>query len=121
MIGKTVSLLGYASDDDVQLEKDLMDIGRKHVTYGVKAEYFPLMTQSVIRTMKHMLGKDFRPDEEKAWEDILSLLIADMVKGQRTLDVGLAAANTYVTRRNWEALKRIKDYDEVAGVEIFSK
>lgn len=121
MIGKTVSMLGYASNGDDKLEKDLMEIGKKHVTYGVKGEYFPYMTESVIRTLRHFLGNDFNKDEEKAWEDILSLLIADMVKGQRTLDMGLAAANKNVTRRNWEALKAIKNYDEVGGVEIFNK
>ena len=123
MIGKTVSMLGYArsSTDDEVLERQLMEIGRKHVTYGVKAEYFPLMTQSVIKTMKELLGGDFTSQEEKAWNDILSLLISDMVKGQRTLDMGLVAANMPVTNKNWEALKAIKDYDEVAGVEIFAK
>ena len=121
MIGKTVAMLGYAGNDDATLEEQLMDIGRKHVTYGVKAGYFPLMTESVIKTMKHMLGGEFTDADEKAWDDILSLLIADMVKGQRTLDMGLAAANKNVTRRNWEALKAINDYDEVGGQEIFAK
>ena len=118
MIGKTVNLLGGHDDE---MEEQLLTIGKKHVTYGVKADHFPMMTKAIILTLKEMLAGDFAADEEEAWEAILSLLIADMVKGQRTVDIGLAAANKNVTRRNWEALKEIKDYDEVGGVEIFAK
>ena len=120
MIGKTVKMLGYAADD-ATLEQQLIDIGKKHVTYGVKASHFPYMTQAVLKTMKHMMGSEFTSEEEQAWDDILSLLITDMVKGQRILDIGLAAANTNVTKRTWDALKAIPDYDEVGGQEIFVK
>lgn len=116
MIGKTVGLLGK---DDEELERELLEVGKKHVTYGVKPDYFPQMTIALTNTMNTMMEGEFTDVDKKAWEDILSLLISDMVKGQRLLDLGLAASNKNVTNRNWEALKEIADYDEVGGVEIF--
>ena len=117
MIGKMVGMLGH---EDEVLEKDLVEVGKKHVTYGVQANMFPKMTAALIATMKELQGGEFTEEEERAWDDILSLFISDMIKGQRLLDLGLAASNKTVTNRNWEALKAISDYDEVGGVEIFS-
>ena len=51
MIGKTVGMLG---ENNEELTKDLLELGKKHVTYGVKSEYFPYMTQSIIIMMKEM-------------------------------------------------------------------
>eukprot|EP00529_Nitzschia_sp_RCC80_P022249 CAMPEP_0113507866 /NCGR_PEP_ID=MMETSP0014_2-20120614/36697_1 /TAXON_ID=2857 /ORGANISM="Nitzschia sp." /LENGTH=480 /DNA_ID=CAMNT_0000403511 /DNA_START=389 /DNA_END=1827 /DNA_ORIENTATION=- /assembly_acc=CAM_ASM_000159 len=118
MIGKTVKMIGQ---DDDKLAKDLLELGRKHVTYGVKAEYFPFMTKAIMQMMKELLGGEFSESEQEAWEDILATLIADMVKGQRTLDIGLAAANKNVTTRNWDQIAEIDDYDEVCGLVIFEK
>lgn len=118
MISKTVGLLG---ENNEELTKDLVDLGKKHVTYGVKAEYFPYMTNSIIIMMKAMLGSEFTPTDQQAWEDILSVLIADMVKGQRMLDIGLAAANKNITNKNWSQISEIEDYDEVCGLVVFEK
>jgi hemoglobin-like flavoprotein len=118
MIGKTVAMLG---ENNEELTKDLLELGKKHVTYGVKAEYFPYMTKSIIIMMKAMLGSEFTPTDQQAWEDILSVLIADMVKGQRMLDIGLAAANKNITNKNWSQISEIEDYDEVCGLLVFEK
>jgi hemoglobin-like flavoprotein len=118
MIHKTVNLLGVDNDE---LTKTLTELGKKHVTYGVKADYFPFMTKSVVIMMKEMLGDEFTDNDRKVWEDILSLLIADMVKGQRTLEKGLAAANKNIVSKKWGQLSEIADYDEVGGLVIFEK
>lgn len=118
MIHKTVGMLGV---DNEELTKTLTELGKKHVTYGVKANYFPFMTKSVVIMMKEMLKDEFTDNDRKVWEDILSVLIADMVKGQRTLEKGLAAANKTIVSKNWGQLAEIKDYDEVGGLIIFEK
>jgi hypothetical protein len=87
----------------------------------VKAEFFPYMTKSIIIMMKAMLESEFTPTDQQAWEDILSVLIADMVKGQRLLDIGLAAANKNITNKNWSQISEIEDYDEVCGLLVFEK
>jgi hemoglobin-like flavoprotein len=118
MIHKTVAMLGVDNDE---LTKILTELGKKHVTYGVKSDYFPYMTKSVVIMMKEMLKDEFTEDDRKVWEDILSVLIADMVKGQRTLEKGLAAANKNIVNKHWGQLSEIPDYDEVGGLVIFEK
>ena len=71
--------------------------------------------------MKKMLGAEFTPTDEQAWQDILSVLIADMVRGQRSLDIGLAAAHKNITAKNWSQISEVEDYDEVCGLIVFEK
>jgi hemoglobin-like flavoprotein len=118
MIEKTVGLLG---EDDSELEQSLFALGKKHMTYGVKPEFFPFMTKSIIKMFKQMMPTDFSELEEGAWKDILALLITDIVRGERMLDMGLASTNKNVTSKNWNKLVQIADYDEVAGLAIFEK
>jgi hemoglobin-like flavoprotein len=118
MIGKTVELLG---EDDETLEKDLLALGKKHMTYGVRPEFFPFMTQAIIKMFKSLMGNNFSAEEETAWKDILALLISDIIRGERMLDMGLASTNKNVTSKNWKKLSAIADYDEVAGLAIFEK
>ncbi|KAL3908155.1 MAG: hypothetical protein SGILL_008592, partial [Bacillariaceae sp.] len=118
MIGKTVALLG---ENNEELTKSLLELGKKHVTYGVKSEFFPYMTKSIIIMMKKMLGAEFTPTDEQAWQDIMSVLIADMVRGQRSLDIGLAAAHKNTTNKNWSQIAEVEDYDEVCGLLVFEK
>lgn len=118
MIEKAVGMLGQ---DDAELTDTLLELGKKHVTYGVRPEYFPFMTQAIIAMMKDMLGGDFKASHEEAWKDILSLFIADIVRGERLLDMGLAATHKTTVDKNWGKLKEIDDYDEVAGLSVFRK
>jgi hemoglobin-like flavoprotein len=118
MIHKTVSMLGV---DNEELTKTLTELGKKHVTYGVRADYFPFMTKSVVIMMKEMLKDEFTDNDRKVWEDTLSVLIADMVKGQRLLEKGLAAANKNIVSKKWSQLAAIDNYDEAGGIVIFEK
>jgi len=118
MIEKAVGMLGQ---DDAELTETLLELGKKHVTYGVRAEYFPFMTKAIMKMMKEILGAEFTPQDEEAWVDILSLFIADIVRGERMLDMGLAVTHKNVTDSNWAKLQEIEDYDEVAGMSVFRK
>ena len=118
MIGKSVGFLG---EDDEQLTKILLELGKKHLVYGVKPDYFPHMTKAITMMLKEMLGGEFTDDDQKAWEEILAILIADLVKGERLLDMGLAATNKNVTTKTWEEISKISDYDEVCGMVVFEK
>jgi hemoglobin-like flavoprotein len=118
MIHKAVGMLGV---DNEELGLLLHDLGKKHVTYGVKAEYFPFMAKSVVLMMKEMLGSEFSEMDEKVWNEILEVFIADMVKGQRSLEKGLASANKTIVGESWAQLEQIRDYDEEGGILIFEK
>jgi hemoglobin-like flavoprotein len=116
MIDKTVNMLGV---DNEELSKTLLGLGKMHVTYGVKPEYFPMMTEAVVLMLKDLLGDSWKYSDGGAWNSVLGSLIAGMVKGQRKLDKGLAGANKSAVITNWRQLMTIQNYQERAGVVIF--
>jgi len=117
MIDKTVNMLGV---DNEQLSKTLTELGEKHVAYGVKPDYFPNMTESIVFMLEKQLGKEkFQYSDRVAWNNVLGALIADMVKGQRRLDKGLAAANKSAVIKTWRILAAKNNYEEHAGVILF--
>jgi hypothetical protein len=118
MIDKTVNMLGV---DNKELTKTLTKLGKMHVTYGVKPEYFPMMTKSIVFMLKQVLGASWKYSDEGSWNSVLGSLTAGMVKGQRKLDKGLAAANKSAVITNWRSLMQVKDYEERAGVIIFKR
>ena len=118
MIGKSVGFLG---EDDDELTKTMLELGKKHTTYGVKAEYFPFMTEAIVKMMTEVLGGEFTEEDQKSWESILAILIADIVRGERLLDLGLCATHKNVTAKNWEQIASIDDYDEICGMIVFEK
>jgi hypothetical protein len=119
MIHKTVDLLGV---DDELLTKSMVELGKKHVAYGVKPEYFPFMTEALLVMLKQMLQHRFTDTDKEAWENVLAVLIADMVKGQRAIDKGLVAAcNKKIVINSWIKLTRVDNYEERAGSILFQK
>lgn len=46
----------------------LSDMGKRHVTYGVKPEHFPIVGKALLQTMEQALGDDFTPDMAAAWQ-----------------------------------------------------
>ena len=115
MIDKTVNMLGI---DNKELVKNMSKLGEKHVTFGVKPEHFPKMTEAICFMLKHKV-EGFSYSDQVAWEKVLGALIADMVKGQRRLVKGLAAKNKSTVIKTWRMLMQIPNYEERAGVILF--
>jgi hemoglobin-like flavoprotein len=118
MIESTVDMLG---DDNETLEKSLTELGKKHVTFGVLPEYFPHMTDALIIMLKQLLGDDFSETDHKAFENVLAVLIADMVKGQRSVDKGLAVANKSAVTMSWQKLMKLPNYQQRGGIILFQQ
>jgi hemoglobin-like flavoprotein len=118
MMERTVEMLG---DDNDQLTEALTDLGKKHVAFGVLPEYFPYMTEALLVMLKELLGDKCSDTDQKAFENVLAVLIADMVKGQRKVDKGLAAANKSVVIESWSRLTKLDNYEERAGILLFQK
>jgi hemoglobin-like flavoprotein len=86
MIEKALEMLG---GDDKELTDFMTDLGRKHIAYGVKPEYMPLMQQSIVLMLKSLLTEKngFTEKDEKAWQAVLSALVADMTRAQREVEM----------------------------------
>jgi hemoglobin-like flavoprotein len=81
MIDKALGMLG----PDIELLTEiLMDLGIKHVRYGVKPEYFPSMGRSLIYTVEFLLDSDdFSRDVKDAWVEVYGALSYDMIRAQK--------------------------------------
>jgi hemoglobin-like flavoprotein len=82
MIDKTVNMLGV---DNAELTETLTGLGKMHVTYGVQASYFPMMTESIVFMLKNQLGNEFQHSDNSAWrhvlgkaDDDLTVLLTDL-------------------------------------------
>jgi len=118
MIEKTIQLLG---EDDEALEEILCALGQRHVAFGVSPAHFPYMTKALIHMLKEMMGDDFSKQDEKAFEHVMALLIADMVKGQRKVDKDLSANKKEIVTASWARLAAVPDYQHRGGIMLFQK
>jgi hypothetical protein len=80
MIDKALGMLG----PDIELLTEiLLDLGAKHVTYGVKPEYFPSMGRALLFAVKEKLGDDYTDEVKDAWVEVYGALSYDMIRGQK--------------------------------------
>jgi len=54
-------------------------LGERHVSYGVKAEYYPLATDAFLWSLGHHLGDDFTPALREAWAKAFDALVEAMI------------------------------------------
>jgi hemoglobin-like flavoprotein len=78
MIDTALNMLG----PDIELLTEMMvDLGVKHVTYGVTPEMFPIMGTCLIATLEESLSEDdFTATVKEAWVETYSALSQDMIR-----------------------------------------
>lgn len=80
MIDKALGMLG----PDIELLTDiLLDLGAKHVEYGVKPEYYPSMGRALIHTIDVSLGDKFTDSVKDAWVEVYGAMSYDMIRAQK--------------------------------------
>jgi len=80
MIDKALGMLG----PDIELLTEiLLDLGHKHVGYGVKPEYYPSMGQALIQVLADELGDRFTQTMRDDWVEIYGALSYDMIRAQK--------------------------------------
>jgi len=80
MIDCVVAFLGPNLDS---IEDFLLDLGARHVGYGVRASDIPLMCNASILAMKQLLGDKFTDSDYKDWVVIFRFVCEKMVEGMR--------------------------------------
>ena len=109
MLDRALNMLG---PDAELLGEILSDLGKKHARLGVHEQYFPFMGHALLNMLREMLGNLFTPETEQAWNTVYAALSGAMVESmnteQRVLD-------------SWAKLKKVENYQEVAGGILFHK
>jgi len=68
---------------DIELLTEiLIELGEKHVRYGVKPEMFPVMGDALVHTLNECLGDDFPDEIREAWKETYIEISSDMLKAQ---------------------------------------
>jgi len=68
---------------DIELLTEiLVELGQKHVRYGVKYEMFPVMGDALLHTLNECLGDDFTDEIREAWKETYVEISTDMLKAQ---------------------------------------
>ena len=78
MIDCAVSFLGPELDT---LSGTLIDLGKRHLRYGVHPSYLPVMNLAVCFALHEMLGAAFTQRDRKSWEGILEFMVTQMMMG----------------------------------------
>jgi hemoglobin-like flavoprotein len=78
MLAHMLQFLVYAMSRPGTLTLGLRDLGRRHDTYGVADEYYPAFRQAFLESARVVLGERHTPQVEKAWADILDMIIVAM-------------------------------------------
>lgn len=69
-----------------QLEENMKSLGAMHVTYGVKEEYFPIMGEALIFTLKKCLPGEFNPAVKTAWTVVYTRMSHQMIKAMKAAE-----------------------------------
>ena len=57
--------------DQEALVPVLQEMGRRHVSYGVKPVHFPPVSKALMFALKQHLSTDFTPEVRDAWAELL--------------------------------------------------
>lgn len=81
MIDTALNMLG----PDIELLTEIMlELGSKHVRYGVKPEMFPIMGECLIATLEETLAEGaINASAKQAWIETYDALSGDMIRAQK--------------------------------------
>ena len=78
MLDTALNMLG----PDLELLSEIMlDLGAKHVRFGVRPEMFPQMGDALLLALEATLKDEFTPPIKEAWIETYGALSGDMVRG----------------------------------------
>jgi nitric oxide dioxygenase len=85
---KLLQMLGTAVDalDRFgELHPVLVELGRKHVTYGAKPEHYAVVRTALLWALAQALGLEFGRETRAAWDQMLCAIEAAMLEGANSL------------------------------------
>jgi methyl-accepting chemotaxis protein len=59
----------------------LRELGARHVAYGAKPEYYPVVGEVLIASMAEIAGPAWQPEHERAWGQAFGVVAGAMLEG----------------------------------------
>lgn len=79
MIGMFDEAFKALKTDISELSNNFTKLGEKHVTYGVKPEYFPIMGSAMLHMLFALLGDGFTREKRMDFSLVYDALAEDMI------------------------------------------
>src|SRR5215470_1373332 len=76
MLGAIVDALDHLEE----LRPQLVELGRKHVTYGAKPEHYEAMRTALLWALAQALDFEFDSETRLAWDQMLRVVAATMLE-----------------------------------------
>lgn len=74
--------IGLAEHGELMsLSETLVDLGRKHVKYGVLSDHYTIVGQALMHTLKAALGDAFTGEVEYGWAQVYAIVSSGMEEG----------------------------------------
>ena len=70
-------------DDPGTILPTIQDLGKRHVGYGVKEEYYDAVGEALLWTLEQGLGENFTSEAKEAWTEAYKLLSGVMINAAR--------------------------------------
>ncbi|MGQ3683447.1 MAG: globin family protein [Candidatus Loosdrechtia sp.] len=73
-------------DNSEELLPTLQELGKRHVNYEVKEEYYDTVGEALLWTLEQTLGSDFTREAKEAWGDAYKLLSSIMINAAKEVE-----------------------------------
>jgi hemoglobin-like flavoprotein len=90
LLGALVLLRKSLRDLDAIVPK-LRDLGARHVAYGARPEYYPVVGTTLIASMAAIAGPEWKLDYEQAWSAAFEVVATVMLEGAAQAELEAAA------------------------------
>ncbi len=84
-----MKMLDYAVtglNEPDKIVPEIKALGKRHVGYGVKEEYYETVGEALLWTLEKGIGEDFTRDVKEAWAEAYKLLSDTMKSAAREAD-----------------------------------
>ncbi len=86
MLMKMLDYVVTGLDEPDKIVPAIKDLGKRHVGYGVKEEYYETIGEALLWTLEKGIGEDFTQDVKEAWAEAYKLLSDTMKSAAREAD-----------------------------------
>ena len=90
LLGALVLLRKSLRDLDAIVPK-LRDLGARHVAYGARPEYYPVVGAALIASMAALAGEAWTPEYERAWGAAFEVVAGTMLEGAAEAELAAVA------------------------------
>jgi hemoglobin-like flavoprotein len=90
----------YGLNRSEELKPALRNLGRRHISYGVRASDYTAFEVALLGALEQFLGTEFTPEVRGAWKSFYSFLTEPMREGAN-LDAAVAQRQIFRAKERW--------------------